>query len=113
MKPTQNTKTRANEEKKRELQKDTASTRKQCQPRLTKIPRRQHPLHHQLVGAMRGHRQKHSPQTPRPKRVALRQVEREVEQVKLARGRGDLMDLRPSSRNVRPQRIDRHKGSAN
>src|SRR4030088_1392583 len=110
MKPIKNIKPRANEEKKRELQKDHASTREQRQPRLTKIPRRQHPLHHQLVGAMRGHRQKHSPKNPRPKRIALRQVEREVEQVKLAGSRSDLMDLRPSSRNMRAQRIDRHKG---
>src|SRR5260370_26577747 len=107
MKPIKNIKPHANEKKKRELQKDHAPTRKQRQPRLAKIPCRQHSLHHQLIRAMRGHRQKRSPQNPGPKRIALRQVQRKVEQLKLSRSSSDLMDLRPSSRNMRASRIDR------
>src|SRR5260370_10946827 len=99
MKSKKNKKPPPDDKKKRELQKDHTATGKQRQSRLAKVPCRQHSLHHPLVRAMRGHRQKRSPQNPRPERVALRQIERDMEQVELARSRSDRMDLRPSARN--------------
>ena len=112
MKSVKNVQPHADQKKQRELQKNNASARQQRQPRLPKVPRRKHPLHHQLIRPMRSHRQKCPAQHASPERIALCQIQCEVKHLKFTCSRSDLVDLRPSPRNMRPQGIDCYKRTA-
>ena len=72
----------------------------------------QHALHHELVGAVRGHGEEGSAKDSGPEGVGLGEIEGEVEEVELAGGCGDFVDLRPASGDVGAEREDGHDGAA-
>ena len=69
-------------------------------------------LHHELVGAVRGHGEEGSAEDAGPEGVGLGEVEGEVEEVELACGCGDCVDVVPAAGDVGAEGDDGDDGSA-
>ncbi len=102
----------ADEQEKRELQEDDDAGAEQRCCGLAQIARGEQALHHQLVGAVRGHGEEGAAEDAGPEGVGCREIEREVEHVEFARGGCDGMNHRPAALHVRAEREQRDDGAA-
>ena len=73
----------ADEQEKGELEEDDGSGAEQGQAGLAQVAGGEHALHHELVGAVRGHGQEGSAEKAGPEGVRLGEIEGEVEHVEL------------------------------
>ena len=79
--------------------------------RLAQVAGGEHALHHQLIGSVRGHGEEGAAENSGPEGVGLGEVEGEVEEVELARGCCDCVDLRPSAGDMGAEGDDGDDGS--
>ncbi len=98
----------SDDEEKGELQQNHPTRRQQRHTRLAQVPCRKQPLHHQLVGAVRGHGKKRSTEHARPEGVGRRKIHRVIEHLQFARSGGHRMDRRPSATDLCIQCEQRH-----
>ena len=76
----------------------TTPLREQREAGFAEVARGEHALDHELVGAVRGHGEEGAAEDAGPEGVGLGEVQGEVEDVELACGGGDGVDLRTSRR---------------
>ncbi len=85
----------ADQEEEGELEEDDDAGAEQGEAGLAQVAGGEHALDHELVGAVRGHREEGAAEDAGPEGVALRQVQGEVEHVELAQRRGNGDDVGP------------------
>ena len=77
------------------------------------VARYKQPLDHKLVSAVRGGVQEHAANQSGPERVRLEEVEREIEDLQLARAGSDCVNRRPAARHEMQQRDKANDRAAN
>src|ERR1700761_4963947 len=93
----------ANQKEEGELNEDDDAGAEQGELRLAQVARGQHALHHELIGAVRGHGEEGSAEYACPEGVGRGAVEGEVEHVELACGASDGVDRQPAPGDVRAE----------
>ena len=104
---------RADQKEEGELNKDDDAGREKCEARFTQAARGEHPLDHELIRPVRGHRQERPADNSGPEGIGLREVDRKIEPVELARRACHLVNRRPAPGDVRTERADSDSGSGN
>lgn len=103
----------ADKKEESELHEDDDAGGEQCEARFAEVASGKHALHHELVGAVRGHGEEGSAEDASPEGVGLGEIDREAEEVELAGCRGCCVDVLPASGNVGSEGDDRDEGSGN